>query len=83
MQRLDGVIRGAYELGGLSAGEEAGRLYGSLGWERWRGRTWVLGPNGMERTADEDETHLRPAARFGDPPRRGIWPATGTAATVW
>ena len=50
------VIRGAYELGGLSAGEDAARLYRSLGWRRWEGRTWVLGPKGIERTADEDET---------------------------
>jgi aminoglycoside 2'-N-acetyltransferase I len=56
MQRLDGVLRGAYELGGLSAGGEAARLYRSLGWQRWQGRTWVLGPNGIERTADEDAT---------------------------
>jgi aminoglycoside 2'-N-acetyltransferase I len=56
MQRLDGVLRGAYELGGLSAGEDAGRLYRSLGWKRWKGRTWVLAPGGMERTAEEDET---------------------------
>jgi aminoglycoside 2'-N-acetyltransferase I len=56
MEGLDGVIRGAYELGGLSAGEAAGRLYRSLGWKRWQGRTWVLGPNGMEHTVDEGET---------------------------
>ena len=56
MQALDGVIRAAYELGGLSAGEEAARLYRSLGWQQWRGRTWVLGRKEIERTADEDET---------------------------
>jgi aminoglycoside 2'-N-acetyltransferase I len=61
MERVDRVIRGAYELGALSAGEEAARLYRSLGWQRWQGRTWVLGPNGIERTADEDETtHVLP-----------------------
>lgn len=56
MRRLDGVIRSAYELGALSAGEEAARLYRSLGWRRWEGQTWVMGPNGLERTPDEDET---------------------------
>jgi aminoglycoside 2'-N-acetyltransferase I len=56
MTALDRVIRGAYELGGLSAGEPAASLYRSLGWRRWEGRTWVLGPSGLERTPDEDET---------------------------
>jgi aminoglycoside 2'-N-acetyltransferase I len=57
MQPLDRVLRGAYELGGLSAAsEEAASLYRSLGWQRWEGRTWVLGPNGIERTADDDES---------------------------
>jgi aminoglycoside 2'-N-acetyltransferase I len=56
MTRLEQVIRGAYLLGGLSAGDDAGRLYRSLGWRRWEGRTWVLGPSGLARTPDEDET---------------------------
>jgi aminoglycoside 2'-N-acetyltransferase I len=57
MQRLNSVLRGAYELGGLSAaGEDAGRLYRSLGWMRWEGRTFVLGPTGLQRTPDDDPT---------------------------
>lgn len=56
MRALDDVIRAAYDVGGLSASEEPARLYRSLGWTRWRGRTFVLGPKGIERTADEDET---------------------------
>jgi aminoglycoside 2'-N-acetyltransferase I len=56
MTSLDRVIRAAYELGGLSAGEPAASLYRSLRWRRWEGRTWVLGPNGLERTQEEDET---------------------------
>ena len=56
MGALDGVIRAAYDVGGLSASEEPARLYRSLGWKHWHGRTWVLGPKGIERTAEEDET---------------------------
>ena len=56
MTRLDEVIRGAYELGGLSADENAARLYRSLGWRRWEGHTWVMRPSGLERTPEEDET---------------------------
>jgi aminoglycoside 2'-N-acetyltransferase I len=71
MQRLGEVIVGAYELGALSAGEEAARLYRSLGWRAWEGRTWVLGPNGPERTPeDDDSTYVLPLAteldRAGD-----------------
>jgi aminoglycoside 2'-N-acetyltransferase I len=56
MERLAEVIAGAYEVGALSAGEDAARLYRSLGWQRWEGRTWVLGPDGPERTREEDQT---------------------------
>jgi aminoglycoside 2'-N-acetyltransferase I len=55
MRRLAGVIRGGYELGALSAGEEASCLYRSLGWQRWGGRTFVLAPSAIQRTADEDQ----------------------------
>jgi aminoglycoside 2'-N-acetyltransferase I len=55
MHCLSDVIRGAYEVGALSAGEDAARLYRSLGWRRADGRTWVLSPGGMEPTPDDDE----------------------------
>ena len=61
MKQIGDVIRGAYELGALSAGEDAARLYRSLGWTPWQGRTWVLGPNGPERTPDDDDaTYVLP-----------------------
>jgi aminoglycoside 2'-N-acetyltransferase I len=56
MLALEPVIRGAYQLGALSAGEDAGRLYASLGWQRWRGATWTLTPKGIERTPDDDDS---------------------------
>ena len=57
MTGLDGVIRGAYELGALSAADDdAARLYRSLGWRRWEGRTWVTAPDGTRRTPDDDES---------------------------
>ena len=56
MRALDPVVRGAYELGALAAGEDAGRLYMSLGWQRWQGATWALTPRGTERTPDEDDS---------------------------
>ena len=56
MQALEPVIRGAYQLGALAAGEDAGRLYLSLGWQRWRGTTSALTPNGIVRTPDEDDS---------------------------
>ncbi|HKP09212.1 MAG TPA: GNAT family N-acetyltransferase [Gaiella sp.] len=54
MERLGEVIRGAYEVGGLGAGEPAATLYRSLGWRAWEGRTWVLGPEGLARTPKGD-----------------------------
>ena len=49
---------------------DAGRLYVSLGWQRWRGATWALTPHGIERTARRRRQHLRAAARHADRPRR-------------
>jgi aminoglycoside 2'-N-acetyltransferase I len=54
MERVDEVIRGAYEVGGLAAGEPAATLYRSLGWRAWEGDTWVLGADGLTRTPDDD-----------------------------
>lgn len=46
------VIRGGYELGALSTGVP--EFYTRLGWEQWRGPTWVSTPSGPVRTAEED-----------------------------
>ncbi|MBW3593667.1 MAG: GNAT family N-acetyltransferase [Actinobacteria bacterium] len=54
MKALERVIRGAYELGALSAGEDAAGFYARLGWMRWRGPTSSLTPAGIVRTEDED-----------------------------
>ena len=52
MTRIGELIRERYVLGALSTGTHA--LYESLGWELWRGPTFVDGPRGRERTPDED-----------------------------
>jgi aminoglycoside 2'-N-acetyltransferase I len=54
MTALDPFIRRGYELGALSATDAGARLYRALGWERWRGSTWSLTPDGVARTADAD-----------------------------
>ncbi len=44
-----------YELGALSTGEW--HFYERLGWERWRGPTWVRFADGrLERTPDDDDS---------------------------
>ncbi len=48
------VVRERYELGALGDGTGIPGFYQRLGWETWQGPTWVAGPNGLERTADED-----------------------------
>ena len=54
MDALERVIRGAYELGALSASAEAIEFYEGRGWQRWRGPTAVLTPTGVLRTEDDD-----------------------------
>ena len=52
MQHIGEVIRERYALGALSTGTPA--FYAPLGWETWRGPTFVDGPHGRERTPDDD-----------------------------
>jgi aminoglycoside 2'-N-acetyltransferase I len=47
------VIAEGYELGALSA--TVPDLYARLGWERWRGPTYVGVPGGRLRTAEDDD----------------------------
>jgi aminoglycoside 2'-N-acetyltransferase I len=54
MDALDGVLRGAYELGALGATDDAVRLYTAHGWKRWEGPTSALTPEGIVRTEDAD-----------------------------
>ncbi|MFD1149372.1 GNAT family N-acetyltransferase [Saccharothrix hoggarensis] len=55
MAALEDVVRGAYDLGALSASEDALEFYAARGWQRWRGRTFALTPGGVERTEEEDD----------------------------
>ncbi len=52
MRAINEVIRDEYELGALSTGVP--KLYERLGWERWRGQTWVRTAAGRKRTPDDD-----------------------------
>lgn len=54
MHALAPIIAGAYEIGALSTGEW--HFYERLGWERWRGPTWVRHPQGLERSPDDDDS---------------------------
>jgi aminoglycoside 2'-N-acetyltransferase I len=53
MQRVGDVIRERFALGGLSTGAHG--FYEALGWERWRGLTFVDGPLGRQPTPDDDD----------------------------
>jgi aminoglycoside 2'-N-acetyltransferase I len=54
MDALEQVIRGAYQVGALSASGTGEKLYRPRGWLRWRGPTSVLTPDGVVRTPDDD-----------------------------
>ena len=56
LDAVEQVIRGAYQLGALSASGAGERLYRPRGWLGWRGPTSVLAPGGMVRTPDDDGT---------------------------
>lgn len=63
MEALERVLRGAYDLGALSATDQAAALYARRGWRRWQGPTSVLTPSGIARTEDDDDAvHVLPLA---------------------
>jgi aminoglycoside 2'-N-acetyltransferase I len=76
MTAADAHIAKAYALGALSTSVPA--VYERLGWERWRGPTFVRTPDGPVRTADEDDgimvlrTPRTPPVR-GDEPLSCEW----------
>jgi aminoglycoside 2'-N-acetyltransferase I len=58
MREVGRVVERDYELGALSDGTRIPGFYQRLGWETWQGPTWVAGPEGRERTAEEDGSVL-------------------------
>ena len=54
LNAVEQVIRGAYQIGALSASGAGARLYRPRGWMCWRGPTSVLSPTGILRTAEDD-----------------------------
>jgi aminoglycoside 2'-N-acetyltransferase I len=58
MVEVGRVIRERFELGALGDGSGIPGFYQRLGWETWQGPTFVAGPRGRERTAEEDGSIL-------------------------
>ncbi len=56
MAEAERLIRGGYDLGGLSAAEGVDGFYRNRGWQAWRGPTGVLSPSGIVRTPDDDDS---------------------------
>jgi aminoglycoside 2'-N-acetyltransferase I len=54
MNAAEQVVRGAYQLGALSASDAGRHIYTARGWLPWQGPTSVLAPEGVTRTPDDD-----------------------------
>jgi aminoglycoside 2'-N-acetyltransferase I len=68
MAALEDVVRGAFDIGALSATDDGAALYAARGWQRWRGATWALTPSGRVRTPeDDDAVFVLPAGVALDP----------------
>jgi aminoglycoside 2'-N-acetyltransferase I len=53
MRHIGELIQTRHPLGVLSTGPHA--FYEKLGWQRWRGSTFVQGASGLVRTASDDD----------------------------
>jgi aminoglycoside 2'-N-acetyltransferase I len=53
MERVTDVLRERFEMGALATGSHA--FYERLGWQRWRGLTFVRDGCGLVRTPDDDD----------------------------
>ncbi|BBZ79080.1 aminoglycoside 2'-N-acetyltransferase [Mycolicibacterium anyangense] len=82
MDAIEQVIRGAYQLGALSASPAGEKIYRRRGWLPWQGPTSVLAPAGRTRTPDDDgsifvlpvEVGMDPAAELSCDWRDGdVW----------
>jgi aminoglycoside 2'-N-acetyltransferase I len=73
MREVGRVVAEEYELGALADGSRIPGFYQRLGWETWRGPTFVAAPEGQVRTAEEDgsvlvlRTPASPELDLGDP----------------
>lgn len=54
MTALEPFVRRAYDLGALSATDEAADFYAGRGWRLWQGPSSALTPDGVRRTPDDD-----------------------------
>jgi aminoglycoside 2'-N-acetyltransferase I len=54
MAELERVVRDGYDLGALGASEDGARLYTARGWQRWRGPSAALTPDGIRYTTKSD-----------------------------
>ena len=61
MARAGELVRAGAEVGALATGRHG--FYARLGWERWRGPTFVARPAGLEPTPDDDDAVM--VLRFG------------------
>ena len=61
MAEVGAVLHDGFELGALSTGRH--RFYERLGWQRWRGPTWVRAGGRRLRTEEEDDGIM--VLRFG------------------
>ena len=61
METLNPLIQERWEFGALATGSHG--FYERLGWERWRGPSYVITEHGTERSAEEDDGLM--VLRFG------------------
>jgi aminoglycoside 2'-N-acetyltransferase I len=82
MRQIGELIQETYQLGGLSTGAHG--FYETLGWELWRGPTFVDAPTGRTRTpTDDDSVMILRTPRAPDLDLAGDLVCDWRAGDVW
>jgi aminoglycoside 2'-N-acetyltransferase I len=81
MDEAERVIRGAYDLGALSASAAGSAMYTRRGWLLWPGPTAVITPDGLRPTPDDDgSTYVLPVGAL---PLTGVLACDFRSGDVW
>jgi aminoglycoside 2'-N-acetyltransferase I len=68
MRVVERMVRGAYDLGALSASADGMAFYATRGWTLWTGAPFVRAPTGVQRTTEHGSRSSYRGRSLSTPP---------------